>query len=194
MLDPETGPLDDAASGDISQASFIGYAFHMYNLDARVSNRRKKSPADMEQTPDAILTFAAKLAQEAWDDNQQPYLLARLSPDLAAKGINYKDVLGDQRLKEFVQSAPDRIKVVAHPSQKAKIGLIPRDKDFEYDASPAPTERRRSTTPSFGARGSDLPPRSIVVNFLQLLSVLDDADAAQVQIPTHILTKLLRDR
>lgn len=148
----------------------------------------------MEQTPDAILTFAAKCAQEAWDTNQQPYLLARLSPDLAKEGVNYKDVLGNQRLKDFVRSAPDRIKVVTHPSQKAKIGLIPSDKDFEYDATPAPTETKAPTPSSFSGKGSGSRRRYIVSNFLQLLSELDDADAAQVQIPTHILTKLMRDR
>jgi len=151
----------------------------------------------VEQTPDAILTFAAKCAQKAWDENQQPYLLARLSPDLAKEGVNYKDVLGNQRLKDFVRSAPDRIKVVAHPSQKAKIGLIPSDKDFEYDATPAPTETKAPMPPSFSGKGSGSRHSRhhyIVSSFLQLLSELDDTDAAQVQIPTHILTKLMRDR
>jgi hypothetical protein len=36
--------------------------------------------------------------------------------------------------------------------------------------------------------------RYIVSNFLQLVSELDEAEAAQVQIPTHILTKLMRER
>lgn len=148
----------------------------------------------MDNTPDAILTFAAKCAQEAWDENQQPYLLARLSPDLAKEGINYKDVLGEQRLKDFVRSTPDRLKVVSHPSQKSKIGLIPPDKDFEYEATPAMVEAKTSSPTSLSERSGGSRRRYIVSNFLQLLSELDDADAAQVQIPTHILTKLMRDR
>ena len=148
----------------------------------------------MEQTPDAILTFAAKCAQEAWDEDQQPYLLARLSPDLAKQGVNYKGVLGTQRLKDFVRSAPERIKVVAHPFQKSKIGLIPHDKYFEYDVTSVPAETKAPATPSFGGKSSGSRGRYIVSNFLQLLSELDDADVAQVQIPTYILTKLMRDR
>ncbi|CAK0774807.1 hypothetical protein WCLP8_510013 [uncultured Gammaproteobacteria bacterium] len=34
----------------------------------------------------------------------------------------------------------------------------------------------------------------IVMNFLELVSELDDADAAQIQIPIKILTKLMRDQ
>lgn len=147
----------------------------------------------MEQTPEAILTFAARCAQETWDGNQQPYLLARLSPDLAKEGVNYKDVLGEQRLKDFVRSAPDRIKVVAHPSQKSKVGLIPPDKDFEYDATPTRIGAKAPTPSSFSEKRSG-HRCYIVSNFLQLLSELDDAEAAQVQIPTHILTKLMRER
>lgn len=148
----------------------------------------------MDQTPDAILTFAAKCAREAWDKNQQPYLLARLSPDLVKEGVNYKEALGEQRLKEFVRSAPDRIKVVFHPSQKSKIGLVPPDKDFEYVATSAPAETKAPALSSSGEKASSSRRRYIVSNFLQLLSELDDADTADVQIPTHILMKLMRDR
>ena len=148
----------------------------------------------MEKTADAILTFAAQCAQQAWDDKQQPYLLARLSPDLIKVGVNYKEVLGEQRLKDFLRSAPDRVKIVAHPSQKAKIGLIPSDKEFEYDVTTPPTDTKAPATSSPIEKGGGSRRRYIVTNFLQLLAELDDADAAQVQIPTHILTKLMRDR
>ena len=147
----------------------------------------------MDKTREAILEFAAGQAEREWNAKQHPYLLARLSPDLSAQGIDYKEVLGEMKLNEFVRTAGEKIKVVSHPSQKSKIGLIPPDKDFEY-----PVE-------SFVARASDAATsriersgvsrrRYIVSNFLQLVSELDDADAAQVQIPTNILTRLMRDR
>lgn len=148
----------------------------------------------MDKTSDAILTFAAKCAQEAWDKDQQPYLLARLSPDLVREGINYKDVLGNQRLKDFLRSAPNRLKMVSHPSQKAKIGIIPPDKDFEYEVMPALAAAKASPPSPVSERSGGSRRRYIISNFLQLLSELDDVDAAQVQIPTHILTKLMRDR
>lgn len=147
-----------------------------------------------EPTSDFILSFAAKRAQEIWDKSGQPYLLAYLSPELSDIGINYKDVLGGQRLKEFVESAPERVKVVSHPVQKAKIGLIPPDKDFEYPLEPKSATGKTNSTPASGERSKGGRRRFIVSNFLELLSELDDDDAAQVQIPTSILTKLLRDK
>ena len=150
--------------------------------------------ANVDKTPDAILTFAVKCAQEAWQENQQPYLLSRLSPDLTKVGVNYKDILGEQRLKDFIRGASDRIKVVTHPSQKSKIGLIPPDMEFEYDATSALIETKAPPPSSFSGKGGSLRRSNVVSNFLQLLSELDETDAAQVQIPTHILTKLLRDR
>jgi hypothetical protein len=148
----------------------------------------------MDTTPDAILAFAAERAQQAWDEKQEPYLLARLSPDLVKEGVNYKEVLGEQRLKDFVSSAPERLKIVLHPTQKARIGLIPPDKVFEYPILAAPTDTSAATPESPRERSGVARRRYIVASFLQLLSELDDGDAAQVQIPTHILTKLMRDR
>lgn len=148
----------------------------------------------MDQTPEAILAFAAKRAREAWEKDQQPYLLARLSPELAEEGMDYKSVLGGQRLKDFFGGAAEQVKVVRHPSQKSKVGLIPADKDFAYVEAAAPADRKappRTVTPE---RFNGSRRRNVVAHFLQLVSELDEADAAQVQIPTHILTKLMRDR
>lgn len=147
----------------------------------------------IETTPDAILKFAADRAQEAWEKNEYPYLLARLSPDLAREGVNYKGVLGDQKLADFVRSAPGQVKVVSHPTQKSKIGLIPPERDFEFPMQPGLPEPRTSASSPPSDRNKSSRRRYIVSNFLQLLSELDDADAAQVQIPTNILTKLMRD-
>lgn len=147
----------------------------------------------VQPTPDSLLAFAAERAKEAWAKDEQPYLLARLSPDLAKEGINYKGVLGEQRLADFVRSGHAYVKVVSHPTQKSKIGLIPPDKDFEFASEPAAAELKTAYVPPSIDRSKGSRRRYIVSNFLQLLSELDDADAAQVQIPTNILTKLMRD-
>lgn len=147
----------------------------------------------IEPTPESILLFASERAKEEWSKNEMPYLLARLSPDLSRVGINYKGVLGEQRLADFVRSGHSYVKVVSHPTQRSKIGLIPPDKEFEYVAEPAASEPEIAcATPSID-RSRSSRRRYIVSNFLQLLSELDDADAAQVQIPTNILTKLMRE-
>jgi hypothetical protein len=147
----------------------------------------------VDKTPEAIVEFAAAQAATEWDAEQRPYLLARLSPDLAARGVNYREILGDQKLKDFIRTAAEKIKVVTHPTQKSKIGLIPPDKTFEYTAEAGPAEE-----PTAAARRRERPSASrrhhIVMDFLHLVSELDDTEAALVQIPTNILTKLMRDR
>lgn len=149
----------------------------------------------MTEKPNAesILSFAAERAQEEWDKNEQPYMLADLSPDLARNGINYKSVLGGQRLKAFVVSSPKHVKVIVHPTQKAKIGLIPPDEEFEFTTEPPSAATQAKSASTFGGKGRRSHRRHIVSNFLQLLSELDDDAVAQVQLPTHILTKLMRD-
>lgn len=144
-------------------------------------------------SPEAILSFAFERAKDAWSKNEQPYFLARLGPDLAREGINYKGILGEQRLADFVRSGHKYVKVVSHPTQRSKIGLIPPDKDFEFAVEPVSPESKFASGPSPIDRGRGSRRRYIVSNFLQLLSELNDADAAQVQIPTNILTKLMRE-
>lgn len=146
----------------------------------------------VDHTPEGIIDFAAAQAAKEWDEKQRPYLLARLSPDLAAQGIEYKEVLGEQKLKDFVRTS-DKLKVVVHPNQRSKIGLIPPDQDYTYPAE-AIAAPEAVAVPPRPDRSNASRRRYIVSNFLQLVSELDEAEAAQVQIPTHILTKLMRDR
>jgi hypothetical protein len=148
----------------------------------------------MDKTPEAIIAFARARAEAAWERDQQPYLLAFLSPDLTKEDVDYKEVLGGQRLKDFLSAATAHIKLVFHPHQKSKIGIIPADKDYIFPVAapdPAPVVEPKALSEERGGRSLR---RYIVSQFLQLVADLDDEDAAQVQIPTHILAKLLREQ
>lgn len=148
----------------------------------------------MDKTPAAIIAFARARAEAAWEKDQQPYLLAFLSPDLVKEGVDYKEVLGGQRLKDFLNAAPAHIKLVFHPHQKSKIGIIPANKDYIFPVAapePAPVAEPKALPDDRGGRSKR---RYIVSQFLQLVAELDDVDAAQVQIPTLILAKLLREQ
>ena len=149
----------------------------------------------MDSTREHIIEIAAQRALEVWTARQQPYLLALLGPDLKARGVDYKEVLRPLRLKEFLQSeGPAKVKLVLHPTQRAKIGIIPKDQDFSYDASvvvPTVTsELDRST------QGAVRPPtpRFVVMNFLQLVATLPKEEAEKVQIPTSVLAMLVKAR
>ncbi len=147
----------------------------------------------MDATPEAILDFAAKVAQTAWDD-QKLYNLADLAPDLKDAGIDYKSVLRGQRLRAFLEGEPNKIKVIFHPTQKANIRLIPPDKDYTWPAEPVAASPTTSSSAGTSAKIVGSKRQYIVSSFLKLVSELSEDEAQQVQIPLHILTKLMRDR
>ncbi len=149
----------------------------------------------MDQTPDAILEFAADIARKTWDKGKGPFKLPDLAPALKEAGINYHDVLGGQRLRAFLLTAPQKVKVVVHPTQRANIVLIPPEETFEWPEGTSKSSPMPSfNTPLVPEFVGNSKRRYIVSNFLRLVSELSDDDAAQVQIPTHILIKLMRDR
>lgn len=147
----------------------------------------------MEPTAEAILQFASQRAQQTWDDDGTAYLLARLSPELREQGIDYKGVIGPQTLKEFVSGAPDKLRVVLHPTQRSKVGLVPAGIDFEF---PAALEMPAKDTPPAAQprTTSRQSARYTVMAFLELIGKLEPGDAERVQIPTDVLAKLFRTR
>lgn len=149
---------------------------------------------ELEPTPEAILDFATRRAQQTWDEHATAYLLARLSPELREQGIDYKGVIGPQTLKEFVSGATDKLRVVLHPDQRSKIGIVPAGVAFEFPlttSEESPREPVISSPPRQSPRSS---ARHTVMAFLDLVGKLDPAEAERVQIPTDILAKLARTR
>jgi len=148
----------------------------------------------VEPTEEGIIAFAVTQAEAAWAESRQPYLLARFSPDLLKEGVDYRTVLGERRLKDFLMGVPGRIKVVFHPSQRAKIGLVPVGQEFEFPSETSSAQVSVTGLPHSSDRFRGSQRRHIVSQFLQLLSELDEAETTKVEIPTSILTKLMRDR
>lgn len=147
----------------------------------------------MEQTQESIIDFAAQRAKEVWDEKHEPYLLALLSPELKSRNVDYKAVLGQVKLKElFLSQGTDKVKLVSHPTQRAKIWLIPHDKNFAY-----PAQQHVAATASEIAGFASVPsrsqsPRFIVMNFIQLLATLPKEEAEKVHIPASVLAMLIK--
>ena len=95
-------------------------------------------------------------------------------------------------MKEFIQSeGAGRVKVILHPSQRSKVGIIPHDQDFEFseihtEDAASETERQPITSPRVHNS------RFIVMNFLQLLATLPPEELAKVKIPTGVLAMLVK--
>lgn len=138
-----------------------------------------------------LVNFLEKKAKEAWSGHGQPYLISSVAADFKAEcGVDYKDILGPERLKSAVSrlGQGSDFKVVFHPSQRAKIGIIPNAAEFSFreDVSKdgGDAEKKRAA----GHR------QRIVLSFLDLLHGLPKEELESVNIPTNVLVKLLKDQ
>lgn len=142
------------------------------------------------QTEDELKAFLKEKAKKAWDDEGHPYWLSYLAPDLKPLGVDYKTILGEERLKQFARRTEgDSYRYVEHPRMKAKVGIVPPASEFEFAdeplTQPAETDRR----------GDQAAEREqAVLHFFRALSKLSDDELEGIVIPTSVLVKLLGRR
>ena len=124
-----------------------------------------------------------------WAAKKRPLLLSSLPNELIAAGISdYKDI-ADGNLKKFIELSTEdgTYKLIEHPTQRAKIGVMPKEfDDFEYDS----VSNKKST-----AKRPSRPPLACeesTVAFLKSLSKLSDEELESIVIPTKVLVKLFR--
>lgn len=148
----------------------------------------------MENSEAGLIEFLKEKARSSWDDAEQPYLLSMVSPDLKAEDIDYRSILGEERLKTFVKRTEgnNNYNMVEHPSQKAKVGVVPAGVQFTFvdndEYQKTPIEDIRPQKNSITER------ERIVIDFLRILSKLPDKDLDGVIIPTRVLAKILGRR
>lgn len=142
------------------------------------------------ETP--IVEFLAAKAKAAWDapEDSRPYLLSFTGPDFHDAGIDYQTALCGERLKAFVErtEGENSYRVVKHPTQSAKIGLVPWGVDFQFEDAGAPASRTRDRQDRPMIRGS------ILVEFLNALSILPESDLDGMVIPARVLVKLAKKK
>lgn len=143
----------------------------------------------MTATEETLGKFIEKAAVEAWEGKQAPYFLSALAPDFERDGHNYKDIIRDERLKSAVKRLSEiyNFAVVEHPTQRAKIGVIPKGQEFSFEVDHASTPRETfdSMSDSNGHR------QKIVIEFFEALGRLPPDLLDEVVIPTKVLIRLL---
>ena len=125
-----------------------------------------------------------------WNSPKKVLLLADVPSELKEhKQQDYRDILGEKRLKAFASETQgvDGYKLIQHPNQKAKLGLIPYDADFEFpdDVAVGPAPKRPQHLPS--------NTRRTTLEFMNILNSLPEKDQAEIVIPARIVAKLLAD-
>lgn len=123
---------------------------------------------------ESINEFVNKQVNLTWEKKKQPLLLSYLGILINKEYPSEKP--NEKSLKEFIDSYDIKsIKYVYHKHQKAKIGLIPSDKNFSWET---------------------VEPKKVeLVNSIKLNDFLDLmksklTDEEIDQIPTSILLKL----
>jgi hypothetical protein len=141
----------------------------------------------LEATLKGLEEFLKSKADQFWREAEQPYLLSNAGPDLKAQNVDYRTLLGGEKLKMFVKrtGAAAGYRLVEHPIQKPKVGIVPANVDFSFPSI-------RTDSPSTEHRSAKVSDRErVVVAFLRALSRLTDDDLEAVSIPVRVLAKLL---
>lgn len=126
------------------------------------------------------------IAKAHWQANAQPVLLSNLPPLLLNEIPDYKKLLGTNSLKQFIleSAASSGYKLVEHPTQTAKIGLLPAEESFEFTAPTVTQDIQAPQNPRANEKA--------LIEFLRALKTLPAKDIADVHIPVSVLVGLLK--
>ncbi|OCX24827.1 hypothetical protein [Pseudomonas graminis] len=124
---------------------------------------------------------------EYWAAHSRPLLLSNLPPLVEAQVTNYKNMLEKRTLKSVIKevAAEGQVRLVMHPTHKAKVGVVPTSAvyEFEEEARPAPAKDSDTSKPR-----EDEP----VLLLLRALARLSPEELEKVNIPVAVLVKLLK--
>ncbi|WP_288943963.1 hypothetical protein [uncultured Roseovarius sp.] len=135
-----------------------------------------------------LLKQIEELTIRHWNDHHQPLLLSRLGSEILSEGIEYKEILEGSSLGEFIAQTSEKVRIVKHPQQFAKIGVVPTEETFEYPAD--------TSQPAQNLEGQDRVKRTrrAFYNFIEAISDLPVEDIEKISIPTHVIVQLLEGK
>lgn len=134
-----------------------------------------------------LINTVSKLVSDHWNNTSSPLLIADIPTKIKEeKAIDYKIILGDERLKAFAidTQGSDKYKVVMHPTQIAKIGLVPYNEEFSFDTESEKTEIVQKNNSSNNSRNATL-------SFLEAINKLPLKEKMSIEIPAYVLAKLI---
>jgi hypothetical protein len=148
----------------------------------------------MALSPEEFDKFVQERTEAHWEEHKTPYLLTYISPDLVKhKGTTYTEIIFPFNLKRYLSEKQNLFKIVQHPTQKPKVGLIPVDANFQFDVNEAPSSVKASEEKVSNQR-RPIPSKYVVLNFLELISKLDKDEIEEIQLPLPIIAKLLSEK
>ena len=129
-----------------------------------------------------------QLATTHWEVKAEPLLLSQVGVSLQAESLDYKSILEDSSIRRFVSEHCPQLKVVQHPTQFAKIGIIPVSEQYAFPLD------QSSNTSVHRQSDSVRKSRRALYDFISALADLPESDTQGVVIPTNVLIQLLEGK
>lgn len=135
---------------------------------------------------DELKSSLKAIVERQWEIDQQLVLLSEVGPILKKAAADYRTLLNGKSLKAFIKETGEDsgYRLVEHPTQRAKVGLIPVHAKFDFATNA--TEHLPKKSDAFRKRENK------AVALLEILASLPEEDLTQISIPVSIIVKLLK--
>lgn len=134
---------------------------------------------------ESILDALRKIVEDYWRDNEKPLLFSMLPSFLEREIPGFKNEIEGGSLKKFVMEEPHGYILVDHPTQKAKIGLIPSGENYIFQ-----DEIPGNKTPK--NKDNVRKNENKAITLLRMLSDLPKEDIDKINIPLSVIVKLFK--
>lgn len=137
---------------------------------------------------DELKSSLKAIADEHWEAKHEAILLSALGPALAKEAgeMDYRTLLEGKSLKAFIKDTGEDngYRLVEHPTQVAKVALIPWDAEFEFEVGVSENLPKKSDVTRHR--------KNRALALLEILATLPEEDLSQISIPVSTLVKLLK--
>lgn len=132
-------------------------------------------------TTDNLANTLREIAIENWQAFRQPMLLSGLPKKLSERlDADYRQILGAVTLKKFIKDSGPAMgfRLVEHPTQRSKLGIVPTDVDFEFQIEPS-------------IPVSDTLSYQDIQGFTRVLRSLTPDELRRMALPASLVVRLL---
>mgnify|MGYP003618210779 FL=1 len=125
-------------------------------------------------------SYLKESVSENWKKTGEPFLLSSIGSKFSKEEI--KQNTGGLSITNWIRNNLDSLdlKIVSHPTQKEKIGLIPKNEKFSYETNEISVIR------------TNLTDRELTLSFIELLQKkCTPKELEEINLPLKVLVKLL---
>jgi hypothetical protein len=122
-------------------------------------------------------SYLKESVSENWKKTGEPFLLSSIGSTFTKEEI--KQNTGGLSITNWIRNNLDSLdlKIVSHPTQKEKIGLIPKNEKYSYETNEIRT---------------NLTDRELTLSFIELLQKkCTPKELEEINLPLKVLVKLL---